>query len=51
MKSQKLWELTKAITVTERAIMTDTIKNWREIKILYDQITIAIDGQDLGSTS
>lgn len=29
--------------------MIDSIKNWRETKTLYDQIIIAIDGQDVGT--
>jgi len=44
--ASKLWDLTKAIGNLEKSLMEERLKNWREIKVFYEQITIAIDGED-----
>lgn len=48
-KSSKMMDLTRAIYELEKAIMSNWIKHWREIKQFYEQVTIMMDGSDLGS--
>ena len=45
-QAQRMWNLTKAIGNLEKSLMEEKLKNWREIKLLYEQLTIAIDGED-----
>jgi hypothetical protein len=45
-QAQRMWNLTKAIGNLEKSLKEEKLKNWREIKLLYEQLTIAIDGED-----
>lgn len=44
-----MFNLTKAIAGLEDAIFLSVIKNYKVLKQFYYQISIILDGQDLGS--
>lgn len=46
--SSLMMDLTNAIAYFERQLINNSLKNWRQIKMFYEQLNIAIDGQDKG---
>jgi len=47
--TNSLYDLTKAICKLDHSMCQNPIKHWRNIKVLYEQLIIALDGVNLNS--